>query len=90
MRCTRLARANCPGRPWDRRTPECAALHLPRSLSDRTLRERGAKAGLALMPLSRFESSPALNGFLLGFTALKPHEIRDGVKRLATLVGKIP
>lgn len=67
-----------------------AALHLPRSLSDRTLRERGAKAGLALMPLSRFESSPALNGFLLGFTALKPHEIRDGVKRLATLVGKIP
>jgi GntR family transcriptional regulator / MocR family aminotransferase len=61
-----------------------ATLHLPRSANDRALRERGVKAGLALMPLSRY--SPALNGLLLGYTALTPAQIREGVRRLATLL----
>jgi len=60
------------------------ALHLPRSIPDRTLRARGLEAGLALMPLSRYHA--ALNGLHLGFTALTPAQIRDGARRLATLV----
>ena len=62
-----------------------AALHLPRSIPDPTLRERGTEAGLALMPLSRFH--PALNGLHLGYTALTPSAIRDGARRLAALLG---
>jgi len=62
-----------------------AALHLPRSMPDRSLREQGAQAGLALMPLSRFH--PALNGLHLGYTALTPAAIRDGARRLAALLG---
>ena len=62
-----------------------AALHLPRSLSDRGLRERGREAGLALMPLSRFHGP--LNGLHLGYTALTPAAIRDGARRLAALLG---
>ncbi len=62
-----------------------AALHLPRAIPDRALRERGAEAGLALMPLSRFHGS--LNGLHLGYTALTPAAIRDGVRRLAALLG---
>jgi GntR family transcriptional regulator/MocR family aminotransferase len=60
------------------------ALNLPRSIPDRGLRERGREAGLALMPLSRYQSS--LNGLHLGFTALTPAAIRDGARRLAVLL----
>ena len=73
--------------PDGRLGPSGAGMHvslqLPRAINDRTLRERGAKAGLALMPLSRY--SPALNGLMLGYTALTPAQIRDGVRRLAAL-----
>ena len=58
------------------------ALNLPRGEADTALRERASKLGLDLMQLSRFD--PALNGFLMGFAALTPSTIRDGVKRLAT------
>ena len=61
------------------------ALHLPRSIPDRTLRARGREAGLELMPLSRFHAS--LNGLHLGFAALTPVAIRDGAKKLAALLG---
>jgi GntR family transcriptional regulator/MocR family aminotransferase len=62
-----------------------AALHLPRSIPDRTLRERGGAAGLSLMPLSRFHAG--LNGLHLGYTALTPAAIRDGARRLAGFLG---
>jgi GntR family transcriptional regulator/MocR family aminotransferase len=61
------------------------ALNVPRGQPDTALRERAGKLGLDLMQLSRFD--PALNGFLMGFAALTPAAIRDGVKRLATLLG---
>jgi GntR family transcriptional regulator/MocR family aminotransferase len=61
-----------------------AALHLPRSIPDRALRERGRDAGLSLMPLSRFH--PGLNGLHLGYTALAPAAIRDGARRLAAFL----
>jgi GntR family transcriptional regulator/MocR family aminotransferase len=60
------------------------ALHLPRSIPDRSLRDRGGAAGLALMPLSRY--APGLNGLHLGFTALAPAAIREGARRLAALI----
>jgi GntR family transcriptional regulator/MocR family aminotransferase len=61
------------------------ALHLPRAIDDRALRRRGTEAGLELMPLSRYDAS--LNGLLLGYTALTPAQIRDGVRRLSALIG---
>ena len=79
------------GRYLPRATPGPAiagmsmALHLPRGISDRTLRERGREHGLALMPLSRYHAG--LNGLHLGFTALTPAAIRDGAKRLASMLG---
>ena len=62
------------------------ALNLPRSIPDRTLRERGSAAGLALMPLSRYQAS--LNGLHLGFTALTPAAIREGARKLAVLLAQ--
>jgi GntR family transcriptional regulator/MocR family aminotransferase len=62
-------------------------LHLPRSIGDRGLRARGAEAGLALMPLSRYAGATPMNGLLLGYTALTPAQIRDGARRLAALLG---
>jgi GntR family transcriptional regulator/MocR family aminotransferase len=61
------------------------ALHLPRAIDDRALRRRGSEAGLELMPLSRYDA--ALNGLLLGYTALTPAQIREGVRRLEALIG---
>jgi GntR family transcriptional regulator/MocR family aminotransferase len=60
------------------------ALHLPRAVDDRALRQRGAGAGLELMPLSRYDAS--LNGLLLGYTALTPAAIREGMRKLATVI----
>ena len=60
--------------------------HLARPNRDRALRERAHEAGLMLMPLSRYEGMSPLNGFLLGFTALTPAQIRDGARRLGGLI----
>jgi len=78
----------CERLPGAMAGPACSgmsvALHLRRGLSDRALRARGHEAGLDLMPLSRFDEG--LNGLLLGYTALTPAGIRDGVRRLAALL----
>lgn len=70
------------------RTPE-GGFHVALSLArnDRELVRRGAAEGLDLVPLSRtwLGASPA-PGLLLGYTALTPREIRDGVRRLARLL----
>ena len=43
------------------------------------------KRGLEVLALSRFSSRPlARDGLLLGFAAVDAHEIRRGVKELAT------
>ena len=63
-------------------------LHLPRGIADRKLRQRGFDAGLALMPLSRYDA--ALNGLLMGFTALTPAAIRDGVRKMVPLMRTTP
>lgn len=62
------------------------ALNLPRSIPDRSLREHGREAGLALMPLSRYQAT--LNGLHLGFTALSPSTIREGARKLAVLLAR--
>lgn len=70
------------------RAPE-GGFHVALSVArgDRELVRRGAAEGLDLVPLSRtwLGASPA-PGLLLGYTALTPREIRDGVRRLARLL----
>jgi GntR family transcriptional regulator / MocR family aminotransferase len=57
---------------------------LPEGTDDRTLGERAAKAGVAVRPLSAFYATPSRRGgLLLGFAALRPSQIRDGVRQLA-------
>jgi GntR family transcriptional regulator / MocR family aminotransferase len=49
------------------------------------------RRGLDVLPLSRFSSRPlARDGLLLGFAAIDAHEIRRGVKELATALRTVP
>jgi GntR family transcriptional regulator/MocR family aminotransferase len=60
---------------------------LPEGTDDRTVSERAAKAGVAVRPLSAFYATPTRRGgLLLGFAALRPNQIRDGVRRLAAVL----
>ncbi|MGH8806530.1 MAG: PLP-dependent aminotransferase family protein, partial [Noviherbaspirillum sp.] len=56
-------------------------------LSDQRIAARAAQAGIDLPPLSRlYLGESKRNGFVMGFSALSPAEIREGVKRLAGLL----
>ncbi len=68
--------------------PAKAGMHLlgwlPEGVKDRTASERAEAAGVVAHPLSEFALGPAPRpGLLLGYTALTPRQIREGVKRLA-------
>lgn len=66
------------------------ALHLPKSVRDTALCERGWQAGLHLAPLSRHGPDGRLNGLFLGYSALSEREIRAGARRLARLLDGQP
>ncbi len=54
---------------------------------DRDVADRGARAGLALVPLSRTYLAPSPpSGLLLGYTALTPEEIRAGGRTLGRIL----
>jgi GntR family transcriptional regulator/MocR family aminotransferase len=64
-----------------------AALNLPARIADRAIVARAQKAGLRLMPLSRYcVGSPRRNGVLLGYAALTERQITAGVARLAAVL----
>jgi len=53
---------------------------------DGELVRRAAELGVGLVPAAGFHLAPAPgSGFILGFSALTPARIREGVRRLATL-----
>jgi GntR family transcriptional regulator / MocR family aminotransferase len=55
--------------------------------SDRRFAERAEAAGIDLPILSRlYYGEKKQNGFVMGFSALSPAAIRDGVKKLAKLL----
>jgi GntR family transcriptional regulator/MocR family aminotransferase len=63
------------------------ALWLREAIDDRALCEAGARAGLALLPLSRyFFGAHKASGLLLGYAALDEGEIARGVERLSDLL----
>jgi DNA-binding transcriptional MocR family regulator len=69
--------------------PEAAAgLHVMAQLEDRTgdraVSERAAKQGVFAEPISRYHvGAITTSGFFLGFAALTPLQIREGVRKLS-------
>jgi DNA-binding transcriptional MocR family regulator len=64
-----------------------ASLYLPSHISDRKLAETARRAGVAVLPLSRYAiGSRHLNGLLLGYTALTERRIAAGISRLASVL----
>jgi GntR family transcriptional regulator/MocR family aminotransferase len=54
--------------------------------TDQDVVRRAAHLGVALTPASGYHLVPAPGqGFILGFSALTPARIREGVRRLATV-----
>jgi len=53
-------------------------------VSDVAVAERAAANGILVTPLSScYFRPPARGGLILGYGGTTPHEIRDGVRRLA-------
>jgi GntR family transcriptional regulator/MocR family aminotransferase len=62
---------------------------LPEGVDDRTASAHAAATGVTARPLSAFAAAPVRRGgLLLGYTALRPGQIRDGVRRLAVALRK--
>ncbi|MBZ5576236.1 MAG: PLP-dependent aminotransferase family protein [Acidobacteriia bacterium] len=60
---------------------------LPKSLSDRAVSERAAKAGIIAAPISAYAMQAKLRpGLRLGYAPVNPRQIRDGVLRLAAVL----
>jgi GntR family transcriptional regulator / MocR family aminotransferase len=63
-----------------------AVAHL-RESDDRALSARLARAGIDAQALSRYSlGSPSVRGLFLGYAALKPREIQEGIRRIAAVV----
>jgi GntR family transcriptional regulator / MocR family aminotransferase len=64
-----------------------ASLYLPSHISDRKAAESAQRAGVGVLPLSRYAvGSRHLNGLLLGYTALTERRIAAGISRLASVL----
>jgi GntR family transcriptional regulator/MocR family aminotransferase len=65
------------------------AAYLPGEQNDEKISRRAASVGIELPPLSRYAlgRNPE-TGFLLGYSGLVPLAIREGVRRLATVLEK--
>jgi GntR family transcriptional regulator/MocR family aminotransferase len=62
---------------------------LDEGIDDRAVARRVEAGGIVTMPLSSLASRPLTRGgLLLGYTALDARTIREGVKRLAEILGK--
>jgi GntR family transcriptional regulator/MocR family aminotransferase len=76
--------------PLEMHAPE-AGIHclgwLPPGLNAQRVAEQGAAHGLALTPISKFCLEPlSREGLVLGFAEFSPAAIREGARRLATLL----
>jgi GntR family transcriptional regulator / MocR family aminotransferase len=60
--------------------------HLAPGVRDLDVVARAARRGLDLSPLSSFYLGPARPGLVLGFAALPPAAIREGVRELARVL----
>jgi GntR family transcriptional regulator/MocR family aminotransferase len=62
---------------------------LPDGVDDRAASAHAAAAGIVARPLSAYTAAPVRRaGLLLGYTALRPSQIRDGVRSLAAVLGQ--
>ena len=62
---------------------------LPEGVDDRIASAHAAAAGIVARPLSACAATPIRRGgLLLGYAALRPSQIRDGVRRLAAALGR--
>ena len=73
--------------------PADAGMHLigwlPEGVNDKKAAERAAKHGVEVAPLSSYLlSQDYRNGLLLGYAAFNEAQIKDGVRRLATVLEK--
>ena len=71
--------------------PAEAGMHLtawlPRKVSDRAISEKAAAAGIVAPPVSASAVQVRLQpGLLLGYSAFNPRQIREGVRKLATVL----
>jgi GntR family transcriptional regulator / MocR family aminotransferase len=64
-----------------------AVAHLSERANDRALSARLARAGIDAQPLSRYSHTSAVSsGLFLGYAALKPREIENGIRRISELL----
>jgi GntR family transcriptional regulator/MocR family aminotransferase len=63
-----------------------ACAYLPPGSDDVAIAQAAGRVGVELRPLSRLYLGPARPGFILGFAAARPSEIRSAVERLARLL----
>jgi GntR family transcriptional regulator/MocR family aminotransferase len=62
---------------------------LPPSASDARVSEQAAKAGIIAWPLSAYAIHVRPRpGLVLGYAALNPRQIRDGVRKLAAVLSR--
>jgi GntR family transcriptional regulator / MocR family aminotransferase len=60
---------------------------LPKGLDDLAISKSAEQQGLEVMPISAYSQTPLTQGGLfLGYAAISPKEIRDGVKTLSQIV----
>lgn len=60
---------------------------LPPGINDKNVAEAAAKAGISVLPLSRYTVKPnRRGGLVLGFSGISPTMIRRGAKDLAQVV----
>jgi GntR family transcriptional regulator/MocR family aminotransferase len=63
---------------------------LPSNISERSASKAALEQGVIVSPLDRFSIAPtSYNGLALGFGATNPREIRDGIAKLATVLGAL-
>jgi GntR family transcriptional regulator/MocR family aminotransferase len=63
-----------------------ACAYLPDDRADGPIAEAARRVGVELRPLSRLYRGPARQGFVLGFAASRPLEIRSAIERLGRLL----
>ncbi|WP_189042359.1 MocR-like pyridoxine biosynthesis transcription factor PdxR [Aliidongia dinghuensis] len=63
-----------------------ACAYLPEGRDDVAIAEAARRLGVELRPLSRLYFGPGRPGFILGFAAPRPAEIRSAVERIAKLL----
>ena len=60
---------------------------LPENISDKSVAEKAALAGLSVAPVSGYSfHQPTRNGLMLGYTAFTEKQIKEGVRKLARIL----